>query len=79
MAKLIFSMMVSLDGYINDARGDFNWGQIDDDVHAHANAEAKRIGTEIYGRRMYEIMKVWETLDGGNDCETEFCFCQLKS
>lgn len=72
MAKLTYTMMVSLDGYINDPAGDFNWGQIDAEVHAHANAEAARIGTEIYGRRMYEMMSVWETLDGGNDCEEEF-------
>lgn len=72
MAKLIYSMMVSLDGYINDAAGDFNWGQIDAEVHAHANAEAERIGTEIYGRRMYEIMVFWETLDASNDVEAEF-------
>ena len=72
MAKLIYSMMVSLDGYINDAAGDFDWGQIDAEVHAHANAEAERIGTEIYGRRMYEIMVAWETLDADNDVEAEF-------
>ena len=72
MAKLVYGMMVSLDGYINDAAGDFNWGQIDADVHAHANAEAERIGTEIYGRRMYEIMVAWETLDADNDVEAEF-------
>ncbi|MNS61381.1 hypothetical protein D3C72_944100 [compost metagenome] len=72
MAKLTFGMMVSLDGYINDAHGDFNWGQIDEEVHAHANAEAMRIGTEIYGRRMYEVMVYWETVDDGDDTEAEF-------
>src|SRR5688500_3620860 len=72
MAKLIYSMMASLDGYINDASGDFDWGQIDAEVHAHANAEARRLGTEIYGRRMYEMMVAWETLEADNDVEAEF-------
>jgi dihydrofolate reductase len=72
MAKLTFGMMTSLDGYVNDAQGDFDWGQIDSEVHAHANAEAERIGTEVYGRRMYEVMVYWETVDDDNDVEAEF-------
>jgi dihydrofolate reductase len=72
MAKLIYSMMASLDGYINDASGGFDWGQIDPEVHAHANEEARRLGTEIYGRRMYEMMVAWETLEADNDVEAEF-------
>ena len=63
MAKLTYSMMISLDGYINDADGDFNWGQIDEEVHRHANAEARRDSIAIYGRRMYEMMVYWETAD----------------
>ncbi|MFN3430774.1 MAG: dihydrofolate reductase family protein [Candidatus Sericytochromatia bacterium] len=72
MAKLTFGMMTSLDGYINDATGAFDWGQIDAEVHAHANAEARRVGTEVYGRRMYEVMVAWETLEPDNETEAEF-------
>jgi dihydrofolate reductase len=72
MAKLTFGMMVSLDGYINDAKGDFDWGQIDKDVHEHANAETRRVGTMILGRRMYETLVYWETNSGDTDFEAEF-------
>lgn len=72
MGKLTFGMMVSLDGYINDAEGHFDWGQIDAEVHRHANDEERRVGTEIYGRRMYETMAAWETYPTETDYETEF-------
>jgi dihydrofolate reductase len=73
VAKLtFFGMMISLDGYINDAKGDFNWGQIDKNVHEHANAETKQIGTMILGRRMYETLVSWETYRGDTDFEAEF-------
>lgn len=72
MAKLTYQMMASLDGYINDLSGDFDWGQIDDEVHAHANREARRIGAEVYGRRMYETMAVWETWEPDQPVEAEF-------
>ena len=73
VAKLtFFGMMISLDGYINDAKGNFSWGQIDSDVHEHANAETKQIGTMILGRRMYETLVSWETYSGDTDFEAEF-------
>lgn len=72
MAKLIFQMMVSLDGYINDAGGDFDWGYVDEEVHGHANAEMRRFGLDIYGRRMYETMAVWETYETSSPVEAEF-------
>ena len=73
MAKLaFFGMMISLDGYINDAKGGFNWGQIDKDVHEHANAETRRLGTMILGRRMYETLVSWESYRGDTDFEAEF-------
>lgn len=72
MAKLAFGMMASLDGYINDINGDFNWGQIDDDVHKHANEEGKRVDLDIYGRRMYEMMVYWETCADDGGVEAEF-------
>jgi dihydrofolate reductase len=72
VAKLTFFGMISLDGYINDVKVDFNWGQIDKDVHKHANAETRQLGTMILGRRMYETMVFWETYSGNTDFEVEF-------
>lgn len=74
MAKLIYSMMTSLDGYVNDRRGKFDWGQgLDVGYLVHANEETRRIGTEIYGRRMYDTMVYWETHDTqGDSPEHEF-------
>lgn len=72
MARLTFNMMTSLDNYINDANGDFNWGQIDDDVHQHANDAQREVSLDIYGRRMYEMMVYWETYDGGVPVEADF-------
>lgn len=63
MAKLTYGMLASLDGYVQDRSGDFSWANPDDDVHAHANDEQRRIGTDIYGRKMYETMIFWETAD----------------
>lgn len=64
MAKLTYTMMASLDGFVSDLDGGFNWGQINEAVHAHANDEARRLMLSVYGRRMYETMIYWETYDG---------------
>jgi dihydrofolate reductase len=61
MAKLIYSMIQSLDGYTEDAHGDFSWGAPDEDVHAYVNALGGSVGAYLYGRKMYEIMVYWET------------------
>ena len=61
MAKLIYSAIASLDGYIEDANGNFDWAEPDEEAHAHANQLQLGIGTSLYGRRMYETMAVWET------------------
>jgi dihydrofolate reductase len=63
VGKLIYSMMISLDGCISDTRGDFDWGQIDEEVHRHANEEARRASVNVYGRQMYETMVYWETAE----------------
>jgi dihydrofolate reductase len=63
MAKLIYSAIASLDGYVNDADGRFDWAAPDADVHACVNDEERPIGTYLYGRRMYEVMTFWETMD----------------
>lgn len=57
MARLIYSMLMSLDGYTEDAHGDFGWGAPEDEaVHSYVNELASSIGTYLYGRRMYETM-----------------------
>jgi dihydrofolate reductase len=63
MAKLIYSAITSLDGYIEDAQGKFDWAAPDEEVHAFVNDMERSIGTYLYGRRMYETMVVWETMD----------------
>src|SRR5262245_36315190 len=61
MAKLSYSAIGSLDGYIEDSQGRFDWAAPDDDVHEFVNAQERPIGTYLYGRRMYETMTFWET------------------
>ena len=62
MAKLIYSMLMSLDGYTEDERGGFGWGAPDDEeVHSYINELGSSFGTYLYGRRMYETMIYWET------------------
>jgi dihydrofolate reductase len=61
MATLIYATNVSLDGYIEDAHGAFDWAPPDDDVFAAATALLRSVGTFLYGRRLYETMAVWET------------------
>lgn len=67
MAKLVFSMIESLDGYVADAAGKFDWAEPDESVHTFANDLQRPLGTHLYGRRMYEVMVAWETLDGPGD------------
>ena len=61
MAKLIYSAIASLDGYIADEDGNFDWAVPDEEVHAFVNDLARSLGTYLYGRRMYEMMVGWET------------------
>lgn len=61
MAYLIYSAISSLDGYIEDQDGKFNWAAPDDEVHSFINDLQRTAGTYLYGRRMYETMKGWET------------------
>jgi dihydrofolate reductase len=65
MAKLIYSALCSLDGYIEDELGAFDWAAPDDEVHAFVNELERPIGTYLYGRRMYETMRFWETVSTG--------------
>ncbi|WP_235999501.1 dihydrofolate reductase family protein [Qaidamihabitans albus] len=61
MATLIYSMIASLDGYVEDESGDFGWAVPDEEVHTFINELERPIGTYLYGRRMYEMMAGWET------------------
>ena len=67
MAKLSYSAIASLDGYVEDQQGRFDWAMPDDEVHAFINDLERPIGTHLYGRRMYETMVFWETVDTGAD------------
>jgi dihydrofolate reductase len=60
MAKLIYSAIASLDGYVADADGNFEWAAPDEEVHAFVNELERPVATYLYGRRMYETMAVWD-------------------
>jgi dihydrofolate reductase len=63
MAKLIYSAITSLDGYVADEDGNFDWAAPDEEVHTLVNELDRPVGTYLYGRRMYEVMVYWETAD----------------
>jgi dihydrofolate reductase len=60
MGRLIYSAIASLDGFTEDASGDFQWAAPDEELMAHVTELEGRIGTYLYGRRMYEVMRYWE-------------------
>ena len=62
MAKLIYSAIASLDGFVADRDGHFEWAAPSEEVHAFVNELERPVGTYLYGRRMYETMAVWDTL-----------------
>lgn len=72
MARLIYSAIASLDGYVSDATGNFSWAAPDEEVHAFVNELERPIGTYLYGRRMYETMAGWETIEDGPEVVREF-------
>lgn len=61
MGILIYSMLASLDGYVADPEGNFDWAAPDEEVHRFFNRMEEGVGTQLYGRRMYETMRVWES------------------
>ncbi|PRZ17564.1 dihydrofolate reductase family protein [Nesterenkonia sandarakina] len=61
MGNLIYFMLVSADGYVADQSGDFQWGEPDEEVMEAINDQTREIGTYLYGRKIYELMSVWET------------------
>jgi dihydrofolate reductase len=62
MVRLIYSAIASIDGYVADADGRFDWAAPDEEVHRFVNELERPVGTHLYGRRMYETMVVWETM-----------------
>ena len=61
MATLVYSAITSLDGYVADKDGNFDWAAPDEEVHAFVNDLERNVGTYLFGRRMYEVMTFWET------------------
>ena len=60
MARLIYSAITSLDGYVADGDGNFDWAAPDEEVHTFVNDLERPVGTYLFGRRMYEVMVFWE-------------------
>ncbi|WP_285249946.1 dihydrofolate reductase family protein [Pseudarthrobacter sp. fls2-241-R2A-168] len=67
MGELIYSGIISLDGYLADSQGNFDWSAPDEEVHAFVNDLERDAGTYLFGRRMYEVMSVWDTMGGPED------------
>ncbi len=67
MARLIYGMQTSLDGYTADAAGNFDWAEPNEEIHRFVNDNDRPTGTYLYGRRMYETMLFWETAGTGGD------------
>ena len=75
MARLIYSAIASLDGYVEDVQGKFGWATPDEEVHAFVNDLERPVGTHLYGRRMYETMVYWET--GGDQAAVTRDFMEI--
>jgi dihydrofolate reductase len=75
VADLVYTGITSLDGYVNDVDGGFEWAVPDAEVHAFVNDLERRTGTHLYGRRLYEVMKAWESpesLTGLTEVERDY-------
>jgi dihydrofolate reductase len=77
MADLVYSAITSLDGYVADEDGNFAWAAPDEEVHAFVNDLERPVGTYLYGRRMYEVMLAWETMDVADEPPVMKDFAQL--
>jgi dihydrofolate reductase len=69
VARLLYASITSLDGYVADADGSFAWSAPDEEVHAFINDTQRKIGTYLYGRRLYEVLQAWETMDVADEPE----------
>jgi dihydrofolate reductase len=77
VGRLIYGAIASLDGYVADDTGSFDWAQPDEEVHAFVNDLERPIKTYLYGRRMYEVMTYWETAGGVGEHALERDYAQL--
>jgi len=71
-SRLIYSLSASLDGFMEDEQGNFDWGAPDDEVHSFINDQLRPVGTYLFGRRMYETMAVWDTMEDEHPAMREF-------
>jgi dihydrofolate reductase len=72
VAKLIYSPIASLDGYVADQTGKWDWSVPDEAVHAFVNDLARPVGTWLLGRRMYDVLVAWETIDDEHPLMRDF-------
>lgn len=78
MRKLIYSFGVSVDGFIAGPDGTFDWAAPGEELHRFHNEQAREVGAELYGRRLYETMRPWETiLDDPSASEAELEFARI--
>jgi dihydrofolate reductase len=78
VAKLVYTAIMSLDGFMEDAEGSFDWAVPDEEVHQFVNELEASIGTHLYGRRMYETMAMWQTIDDKPDVhEVERAYAEV--
>jgi dihydrofolate reductase len=77
MAKLIYSAITSLDGYVADREGNFDWSMPDEEVHSFVNELERPIGTYLCGRLLYEVMVYWETITLADQPPVARDFAQL--
>ena len=72
MGRLTFTTIMSIDGYIADEKGNFDWAEPDEEVHRFVNDLERPVGTYLYGRRMYETMVYWETQGEESDFSRDY-------
>jgi dihydrofolate reductase len=78
MAKLIYAAIASLDGFVEDEEGKFDWAVPDEELHAYVNDLERPLGTYLYGRRMYETMVFWETAGGEDESPVFNDYAELR-
>ena len=69
MGKLIYAITTSLDGYVAESNGNFDWAEPSEEVHFAFNEIVRNVGTSLFGRKMYEVMKVWDDIPADGDSE----------
>jgi len=77
MARLIYAAIASLDGYVADEQGNFDVLAPDAEVHAFVNDLERPVGTHLYGRRMYEVMVWWETMETAGEPDVIRDFAEI--